>query len=129
MKIRDILRRQKAHGDDLRAWQEDNLVKSQKEVRINEATWRSQPRGVNRVPEHLRGLSVMSTPVVEHYGDNRQMRRARAQALRAKSPVRQGLAKSHKLGGTKLGMTVMETRPGTNQPYYNPARTEKKSRR
>lgn len=81
---RDAVRRQRAHGDDLRAWLHDREQAVQKRLsELRKALFnrrqkgKAPSRGVDRVPDRYRVKAPEPTVIVEHHDLVRSYRRAR----------------------------------------------------
>lgn len=101
MKYKDVIKRQKAHGNMLREWMQERAEAAQKRNKERQRELNSRPRGVDQVPSNLKNLRVTPTVIVEHFDLNYAQRRA-----------------EHRATGRAF-------RPGTNLPHYSRARAER----
>lgn len=110
--FRKLLARQKAHGDSLRDWQQDQAAKAKKQMDMDAAQRRAEAATRrSKKSNELNALRpVVHKPLVEHYGTPYTTRRRSAKVTRIKS-----------IHGKTLRVE-REVRGGTNQPYYSPAR-------
>lgn len=114
---------QKEKSSNLQDWltkRKEASEKAAKEARIERD---KKPRGVNRVPEHLQGLTGATYKSdVHHNDDNYQTRRAMGKMRRDryKRVPRETLPFYDKAESTKGPAQKVYTRGGSNQPYYKP---------
>jgi hypothetical protein len=115
MKQKEALRRQREHGNSLRAWLQDQQIMASKVARSKAAEYRAQERGVDRVPAHLKTRDVVPEVLVEHAGDSYFQRRSARTVTRLRT-----------VSGKRGRAVRSPLRPGTNQPHHNPDRNKKR---
>jgi hypothetical protein len=130
-KLAEVLTRKKLHGDDLRAWLHDQEIAASKRAKEEAKSYRSRPRGVDRVPDKLKGLSQKTEYIVKHEDDNYKSRRAMAKfsgsrvervakedisPFRARKNYKPKASKGRKIKGT--------LRSSINKPHVNPHRSK-----
>lgn len=138
-RYRALRAKRKAAAADLQTWLTERKERSQKAAEAARKERNSRPRGVDRVPEHLRNLGDHTyTPIASYEGDTRIQRRAWGVASRVRPERLPRETIFHKVDHegnltnekvevqpTKMPVRKVEVSRSGNVPYTNPARDEK----
>lgn len=138
---RKLLKKQKEHGTELREWLHERSVAAQKKSKEKQIEYNKRPRGVDRVPDRLKGLAPTVKPVSVQADDNYFVRRAWAKATgkrtervtvevipimrgkraNPKSPVKVVVHRPKASKGRKVRGNLAPTH---NTPHVNPERSK-----
>lgn len=139
--FRKVIKKQKEHGTELREWLHERSVAAQKKTKEKEIEYNKRPRGVDRVPDRLKGLSVTVKPVSVQADDNYQFRRGMAKFTGKRTervtveviPVMRGKRDNpkspvklviHKPKASKGRLIKGNLAPTHNTPHVNPERSK-----